>query len=140
MAGWIKLHRNLSEWEWYTDANTMRVFMHLLLKANHKDTSYRGKKVKRGQMLTGVSALAAQLCLTPQKIKTALSNLESTGEIVKKGNQQGTSITICNYDSYQDFDSLPNQQLTSEITSKQPATNQQLTSRQPQIRRQLISA
>ena len=33
-TGWISLYRKFTEWEWYTDANTMRVFLHLLLKAN----------------------------------------------------------------------------------------------------------
>jgi hypothetical protein len=37
MSGWIKIHRSILEWEWYEDTNTFRLFMHLILKANHKD-------------------------------------------------------------------------------------------------------
>ena len=34
--GWIKLHRGFTDWEWYQDANATRLFLHLLLTANHK--------------------------------------------------------------------------------------------------------
>ena len=40
MSGWIKIHRQILEWEWYSDTNTFRVFLHLLLKANHKEKKY----------------------------------------------------------------------------------------------------
>ena len=31
MSGWIKLHRSTTEWEWYSDHNTTRLFIHLLI-------------------------------------------------------------------------------------------------------------
>ena len=34
--GYIKLCRKLAAWEWYTDANTVRVFIHCLIMANWK--------------------------------------------------------------------------------------------------------
>ena len=40
MSGWIKLHRKITEWEWYSDANTFRVFMHLLLTAIRAVAAY----------------------------------------------------------------------------------------------------
>ena len=51
--GWIKIHRQIIEWEWYDEPNVMRLFLHLLLKANHKDKNYRGKVIKKGMLLTG---------------------------------------------------------------------------------------
>jgi len=36
MEGWIKIHRKIEARERYTDANTFRVFFHLLINANHK--------------------------------------------------------------------------------------------------------
>ncbi len=45
----ITLHRRIMQWEWYTDANTIRVFLHLILTANHKETRWRGELIKRGK-------------------------------------------------------------------------------------------
>ncbi len=36
MQGFIKIHRSLIDWEWYTEPNTFRVFIHLLMLATHK--------------------------------------------------------------------------------------------------------
>ena len=40
MEGWVKLHRKFLEWEWYDKSETVHLFLHCLLKANHKDKSY----------------------------------------------------------------------------------------------------
>ena len=46
--GWVKLHRQLLDWEWYTDINTKVVFLHCLIKANWEDKRWRGVVIKRG--------------------------------------------------------------------------------------------
>ena len=48
MNGWIKLHRKILDWGWYSDINTRVVFIHLLLLANFDDRYYLGKKIKKG--------------------------------------------------------------------------------------------
>ena len=40
--GFIALYRKMLDWDWYTDTNTKSLFIHLLLKANHKDVNYQG--------------------------------------------------------------------------------------------------
>jgi hypothetical protein len=60
MSGWIKIHRSILEWEWYEDTNTFRLFMHLILKANHKDRNYKGKLIKRGSLVTGRELLSVE--------------------------------------------------------------------------------
>ncbi|BAQ92796.1 hypothetical protein [uncultured Mediterranean phage uvMED] len=101
MSGFIKLHRQLIEWEWYKDSNTMRVFLHCLLKANNTDKTYRGLQVVRGQLVTGRDVLAESLGLTVSQVRTSLDKLESTNEITLVKNRKGTIITINNYDNYQ---------------------------------------
>lgn len=131
MAGWIKLHRKMTEWEWYDNVNTKVLFIHLLLMANHKPKKWAGKMVGRGQLVTGRHKLAKQLGMGEQKVRTAFSNLRDTGEITIKATNRFTVITICNYEEYQIDDSeanqQPNQQLTSNLTNKQPTNNQQIT-------------
>lgn len=72
MEGFIKLYRQLKEWEWYKDGNTMRVFIHLLLSANHKPGRWKGIEIKRGQVLSGRKSLASELDLTENEIRTAI--------------------------------------------------------------------
>jgi len=117
--GWIKIHRQILEWEWYDEPNTFRVFFHLLLKANHKEKNYRGVTIKIGQVMTGFDLLARETSLSVQKVRTALNRLKSTNEITIKSSSQGTIIQLVNYKKYQ--------LATSEITNEQQTTNKRAT-------------
>jgi hypothetical protein len=119
MSGWIKIHRKVLDWEWYDDANTFRLFMHLILKANHKDRSYRGVMVNTGSLLTGRELLSKETGLSIQQVRTCLERLKSTNEITIKSTKQGTIIQIVKYKDYQIA--------TNEITTKQPTSNQRVT-------------
>jgi hypothetical protein len=119
MSGWIKIHRKVLDWEWYDDANTFRLFMHLILKANHKDRSYRGVMVNTGSLLTGRELLSSETGLSIQQVRTCLERLKSTNEITIKTNSKGTIIQIVKYKDYQI--------VTNEITTQQPTTNQRVT-------------
>ena len=118
--GWIKLHRSILDWEWYDDVNVMRLFLHCLFKANHKDKKYRGAVVKRGTFLAGRELLAQETGLSVQQIRTSLSKLKSTNELTIKSSRQGSVVEVVNYDKYQTA--------TNTVTNDQPASNQQVTS------------
>ena len=101
MEGYIKLYRQVMKWEWYDDANTFRLFMHLLLKANYEDAQWRGLTIKRGQLFTSIGHLSHELKISDKAIRIALNKLINTKEVASKGANNGTMITICKYDSYQ---------------------------------------
>ena len=101
MEGYIKLYRQVMKWEWYDDANTFRLFIHLLLKANHADGNWRGTAIKRGQRFTSIGILSHELSISEKAIRIAIDKLVKTKEIVCKGASNGTMITVCNYDAYQ---------------------------------------
>ena len=126
-AGWVCIHRQITDWEWYRDGNTFRLFMHLLLTANHKPNKWRGITVERGQLIVGRQSLSAQTGISEQSIRTSLDKLKSTSEVTIKSTSRYTILTICNYEAYQQYETEINQQLTSKLTNNQPATNQQLT-------------
>jgi len=46
--GWVKLHRQLENWEWYTDVPVKVLFLHCLIKANFEDKNWRGINIKSG--------------------------------------------------------------------------------------------
>ena len=134
--GFIKFYRNITEWEWYDNDVIFRVFFHLVATVNWKEKKWHGVTVKRGQIITTVASLADQLNYSTQQIRTALKNLQLTGEIkVESHKNKFTIITIVNYGKYQEN----NKQLTNAKTDKQksiddsqqtdnePLTNQQQT-------------
>ena len=101
MEGYIKLYRQIMKWEWYDDANTFRLFIHLLLKANYEDAQWRGLAIKRGQLFTSIGHLSHELKISDKAIRIALDKLIKTKEVASEGASNGTMITICKYDSYQ---------------------------------------
>ena len=123
MSGWIKIHRKITDWEWYSDHNCARLFFHLMLRANFKDKKWQGVTVQRGQFVTSREHLSKEVGLSEQQIRTCLKKLESTGEITVKSTNKFTLITVENYTLYQDDIEESNQQ----ITNKQPTNNQQIT-------------
>jgi hypothetical protein len=112
MQGWIKLHRQLLEWEWYDDINTSRLFIHLLLRANHKDNNWKGKLIKRGQLISSLDKLSTETGLSKSQIRTSIKKLISTHEIAHEGKAQHTVFTIKSYDSYQGDDTLDSTRVT----------------------------
>jgi hypothetical protein len=119
MSGWIKLHRQILEWEWYSDNNCFRLFTHLVLKANYKQKRFKGIELKKGSIVTSRDILARETGLSSQQIRTALNKLISTNEVTSVTSSQGTIIQIVNYEKYQVE--------TSETTNEQPTNNQQVT-------------
>lgn len=84
MAGYLKLYREMLDWEWYKNPNTCRIFLHCLLKANWKETTWRGITLKPGQFATSLSSLSKETHLTVKQVRTALDHLTETGEISSK--------------------------------------------------------
>jgi hypothetical protein len=125
--GWIKLSRKLIEWEWFDNSNMVKLFIYLLLKANHKENSHQGTKIKRGQIKTGLDSLSSALNIPKQQLRTCLKNLEKTGEINTQSTNKYRIITVCKYDSYQNDQQATNIQTNTQPTSNQQATNKQLT-------------
>lgn len=102
MSGFITLQRQLLEWEWYKDINTKSLFIHCLLKANWESKLWKGENIKRGQFITSNNTLATELNLSIKEVRTAISKLEKTNEIIKKGANKYTLLTVVKYDFYQD--------------------------------------
>jgi hypothetical protein len=120
-TGWVKLHRQLLDWEWYNDVNTTRVFLHLLIVSNHKDNKWRGIDIKRGQRLTSISALASETNLSIKNIRTSIKRLKSTNEVASHSTAQHTVFTMVNYDLYQgEASEVANK---GQAKGKQGATN-----------------
>jgi hypothetical protein len=127
-SGYIKTFRKFTEWEWYRNTNTKALFLHCLLKANHKPKKWQGIVIPPGSFVTSYATLAEELGLSMQEIRTAKRNIQSTGEITSQSTSKLTIITVLNWAKYQASD---NDESTSESTSDideiQQTSNKQTT-------------
>lgn len=124
MEGWIKIHRGLLDWEWYSDTNCVRLALHLLLKANFQTRRWRGITVRRGQLVTSRAALARETGLSEREVRTAVSKLERSDFLTCRATSSYTVVTICNYERYQSTDS-------TERPAFGPADDQEETNFRP---------
>ncbi len=118
MAGWIKLDRGILDWGWYTDSNTMRVFLHLLLTAAFEDVEFKGTVIHRGEVVTSYQNLAKTLGITISQARTSIQHLKLTGEIASTEHPKFSVISVLNYDKYQG-----ESQGESQASRKQVASN-----------------
>jgi hypothetical protein len=121
--GWIKLHRQFKDWEWYNKSEMVHLFIHCLIKSNFKEGNFQGIPVEKGSFITSLKHLSDETNISIQTIRTCLKKLQLTKEIDVKSTNKLTKITICKYDSYQ-FES---DEANKQLTNNQQTTNKQLT-------------
>lgn len=123
MSGWIKLHRSLLDWEWFSNSNMLCVFMYLLLSANSKNGRWQGIEVLAGQHITSIDKISKQTGLSQMMVRAALNKLVTTGEIEKVSTNKYTVITVVNWAFYQGEEQASNKQ----ETNKEQTNNNQIT-------------
>ncbi len=134
MRGWIKLHRKMTEWEWYKDVNTFKLFIHCLLIANRECKKWQGMEIKRGQFVRSVAHLSEECGLSVSEVRTAIKHLELTNELARSKNGKYVVFTVLSYDKYQDFDKQIDNNLanSSQTVSKLLATNKKYNNQENQ--------
>lgn len=100
-GGFVVLYRSILNWEWYNDANTARLFIHLILTANYTTARWKNRQIDVGQRVATLTNLSQELNLSIKQIRTSLKHLKETGEVTLEKSPQGTVITINNYENYQ---------------------------------------
>ncbi len=121
--GYIKFYRRFMKWEWYQDANTKSLFIHLLLSANFEKKVWRNIVIDKGQLIVGRKKLAKELNLSEQEIRTSIKHLKSTNNITIKTTNKYSLITIVNWEKYQDIVSQTNQQTNQQANHQLTTTN-----------------
>lgn len=125
MEGWVTLHRKFLQWEWFDIPEMVKLFIYLLLMAQHSERKHRGITLQRGELVTSIPAIMKDCKLSEQQARTCIKRLKSTGEITCKSTNKYTIITICNYDRYQCEISESNGQNNGQTNT--PATDKQRT-------------
>ena len=116
-------------WGRYGDDVVKSVFLHLLLTANFKETSWNGITLMPGQVVTSVRRLCEDLQHTNQQTRTALNKLKATNEITIRTTNKFSVITIVNWAKYQSDgegdNNQNNKQINNRTTNKTEKSNKQ---------------
>ena len=126
-TGFLKLKRTILEWEWYQDNNTLRLMIHLLLKANYTVKQWQGNTINPGELITSIGNLSKELCLTEMVIRTSLSKLKKTNYITTQGTNKVTMIKINKSTIYDGDVFTNNAQIDNLVTTKSQANHKQVT-------------
>lgn len=123
--GYIKIWRKIFQWGWYKDVNTLNLFIHCILKANHKTNYWRNETVERGSFISSYQHLSNETGLSIQQVRTGIKHLISTNNLTCKPSSKYTLFTVCNYDLYQSINTQNNMQVTKhqQTNDKQLTTN-----------------
>lgn len=127
--GWIKIHRKLLDNPIYNDPHLLHLFIHCVLKANHKEQEFLFNnelmKVKRGQFITGRFQLGKELNQNPSSIYKRLKILEKLEILNIKSNNKFSVITVLKYNTYQD-------EVTTKEQQKEQQSNNKVTTKEQQ--------
>ena len=100
--GYVTLPRLFfRNWEWSDDANTVAVFVRLLIEADIVPNSWHGIPVPRGGMVSSYTRLAEKTGLSVKKVRTAIKHLEAAGCVAKTAYPNCTVFAIKNFDLFQ---------------------------------------
>lgn len=126
MEGWISLYRKIQEhWLWTKRRkfSQFEAWISLLFKANFKDTKImigdNLVEVKRGSFITSEVKLAEEWKWDRSTVRKFLKTLEEQEMIQKNSTTKYTSISIENWELYQDTQQQDRQQNNNKTTTKQ---------------------
>lgn len=130
--GWIKLHRKLLDHPRFNDEGWLRVWVALLLLANHsrggQKRIFKGKEIELepGQLITSRESLARTANLHPSTIERILAKLKTEQQIEQATDFQSRLITITCWDEYQIGEQRFEQRSNSDRTAPATAIEQRV--------------
>lgn len=108
MGGWFKINRDIqTHWIWESNEpfDKRSAWIDLIMLANHKDfkTTFKGQVVqrKRGDVNTSIRYLADRWHWDRRKVGTFIRAMQNDGMCTMHSTKDGTTITIENYNKYQ---------------------------------------
>lgn len=132
LNGFVKIHRKLVQWGWYTDNVVKGVFLHILLTANFKPMEWQGRTIFPGQLVTSVARMGADLGFSPRQVRTALDKLKSTNEITIETTNRYTLITVTNWEEYQTLSEIQANKKAKYSANKCQTDDKQMTNKRQQ--------
>ena len=131
MAGWISLHRKIMDNPIYSNAFMLKLWIHCLMKASHKEHSQlvgnQMVKLEPGQFVTGRNALAEEFNKGAKKDEVIsaitlwrwLKNFEEWEMLNIKTTTKYSVVTVINWSEHQQHE----QQVNNKRTTNEQQVN-----------------
>lgn len=97
-GGWYKQQRSIPERSWFKDANIVQLYTYLKATAYVTDGRYEGRIIRRGSCPTTRAEMMEATGLSYKQVDNCLKKLVGYNEIIVKGYNRFSVITICDYD------------------------------------------
>lgn len=124
---WIKLHRKSLDSRVFSDPFLWQLWCWCLMRANWKGSWKDGREIKPGQFTCGRNQSADWLNCSPSKWYRGMKTLQEWGQIRMDANSKWTTVTVCNWGTYQqeeEGDRTANgQRVNSEWTANEQPVN-----------------
>ena len=120
-SGWVRVFRSLTSKGYYKRSNYVHLWVHILLKANHKGSKFfwKGQEytLKPGQFITGRNKLSEETGISPSTIERILKCFESEQQIGQRKTNGFRLISVTCWDEYQQSGQANGQRMDSEWTA-----------------------
>ncbi len=134
-TSWVRLYHATLDSAVMQDDWHFRLFVWCLLKANYQPVSFQGTTIQPGQFVTGRITGADALNVSASKFYRGLQTLQDKyGSIKLEANSKWTTVTVCNWKTYQYEFEESEQHLNNERTAFEQQVNSQRTADEHNLR------
>lgn len=138
---WIKIDKAIVDSYCFANANYLKIWLWLLIKANYKKgyatidvgNGITTVMIDRGQILFGRFKAEKELNINGSMIYRAIKKFQELEQITVQSNNKYSIITICNYDSYQGNNDDEEQYVNSQRTANEQQVNNKRTTSEQQV-------
>lgn len=127
MAGWVKLHRTITDSFVFQNPDRLKFWVWCLCKASHRErkqnVGLQEVDLKKGQFIFGRKKASSELSMDESKIYRLLKTFENRNKIEVKSNNKFSVVTIVNWTFYQGEEQQSEQQTNNKLTTNQQQSN-----------------
>jgi len=112
---------------WYASPWKLKIWIYLIGHANHKDNSFMGIPLKRGQLIRSYRRIAKDCAYkvgyrvkkpSLDTVKTICDELRREGRTEQRSVHKGTLFTVCNYNDLQRFPKPRTERRSEHLTEQ----------------------
>lgn len=126
-TGYIKLFRSIKNKGWYKKSDYVHLWIHILVKANHKKNEWMYKNkiinILPGQFITSRKTLRRETGINESKVERILKCFENEQQIEQQNMHTSRLISVNKWSEYQISEHVNEQRVNSERTASEQRVN-----------------
>lgn len=127
MAGWLKLHRSVTDSFVFKNPDRLKFWIWCLCKASHQErettVGLQDIKINKGQFIFGRKVASTELNMAESKIYRLLKTFEKREKIEVESNNKFSIVTVVNWEFYQATEQQSEQQSDNKLTTNEQQSN-----------------